>query len=292
MDIRVLRHFIAVVQEEGISAAADVLRMSQPALSRQMKELEEGLGVQLFVRGNRGRSISLTKEGRVFYRRARQIIELADRARAEVHMHDEVEGVVHITAAETAAMNYVGRAAALTRTRYPRVSFDLHDDNGPNNIERLNNGLADFAVVIQPTDMTRFDHLSLPQEDRLGIGMRADDPLAACSGITNERLKDMPLIVSAGTLERRDLSGWYALPTPLNIVGTMNLPFNASCFVRNGFGYMLTLDHLIEEEPGSGLVWRPLEPPLGIRVSIVWRKDRELSRASQAFLQQLRVIVL
>lgn len=292
MDIRVLRHFIAVVQEEGISAAADVLRMSQPALSRQMKELEEGLGVQLFVRGSRGRSISLTKEGRVFYRRARQIIELADRARAEVHMHDEVEGVVHITAAETAAMNYVGRAAALTRTRYPRVSFDLHDDNGPNNIERLNNGLADFAVVIQPTDMTRFDHLSLPQEDRLGIGMRADDPLAACSGITNERLKDMPLIVSAGTLERRDLSGWYALPTPLNIVGTMNLPFNASCFVRNGFGYMLTLDHLIEEEPGSGLVWRPLEPPLGIRVSIVWRKDRELSRASQAFLQQLRVIVL
>lgn len=292
MDIRVLRHFVAVVQEEGISAAADVLRMSQPALSRQMKELEEELGVQLFVRGNRGRSISLTKEGRVFYRRARQIIELADRARAEVHMHDEVEGTVHITAAETSAMNHVGRAAAQTRMLYPRVNFDLHDDNGPNNVERLNNGLADFAVVVQPTDMTRFDHLALPGEDQLGVGMRADDPLAAAVGITNEQLKDMPLLVSSGTLERRDLSGWYALPTPLNIVGMMNLPFNASCFVRSGFGYMLTLDHLIEEDPESGLIWKPLDPPLGIHVSIVWRKDRELSRAAQAFLQQLRAIVL
>lgn len=292
MDIRLLRHFVAVVQEEGISAAADALRMSQPALSRQMKELEGDLGVRLFERGNRGRTIMLTKEGRVFYRRARQIIELADRARAEVHMHDEVDGIVHITAAQTSAMDYVGRAAAQTRLLYPHVSFDLHDDNGPNNVERLNNGLADFAVVVQPTDMTRFDHLALPGQDRLGVGMRADDPLADCDGVTNELLKDMPLIVSSGTFERRDLSGWYASPTPLNIVGTMNLPFNASCFVREGFGYILTLDHLIGEGDDSRLVWKPLEPELRIHVSIVWRKDRELSRASQAFLRQLRAIVL
>ena len=131
MDIRTLRHFVAVVQEEGISAAADVLRMSQPALSRQMKELENELGVTLFERGNRGRSISLTKEGRVFYRRARQIIELADRARAEVHMHDEIAGTIHITAAESNLMNIVALAIALeldmsaTQDLLARAGFTL-----------------------------------------------------------------------------------------------------------------------------------------------------------------------
>lgn len=102
--------------------------MSQPALSRQMKELENELGVTLFERGNRGRSISLTKEGRVFYRRARQIIELADRARAEVHMHDEIAGTIHITAAESNLMNIVALAIAQTRLLYPRITFDIHDE--------------------------------------------------------------------------------------------------------------------------------------------------------------------
>lgn len=215
MDIRTLRHFVAVVQEEGISAAADVLRMSQPALSRQMKELENELGVTLFERGNRGRSISLTKEGRVFYRRARQIIELADRARAEVHMHDEIAGTIHITAAESNLMNIVALAIAQTRLLYPRITFDIHDDNGPNNVERLNNGIADFAVIMQPIDMTRFDHLSLPGANPLGIGMRADDPIAANETITNELIRDMPLITSTGANQRRDLSGWLTQGTTL-----------------------------------------------------------------------------
>ena len=270
MDIRTLRHFVAVVQEEGISAAADVLRMSQPALSRQMKELENELGVTLFERGNRGRSISLTKEGRVFYRRARQIIELADRARAEVHMHDEIAGTIHITAAESNLMNIVALAIAQTRLLYPRITFDIHDDNGPNNVERLNNGIADFAVIMQPIDMTRFDHLSLPGANPLGIGMRADDPIAANETITNELTQG----------------------TTLNIVSHVNLSYNAACLVRNGVGYMLTVNDLTEfSDPEHDLVWRPLDPPLDIRLSVIWRKDRDLSRVCQLFLQQLRTVI-
>ena len=269
MDIRTLRHFVAVVQEEGISAAADVLRMSQPALSRQMKELENELGVTLFERGNRGRSISLTKEGRVFYRRARQIIELADRARAEVHMHDEIAGTIHITAAESNLMNIVALAIAQTRLLYPRITFDIHDDNGPNNVERLNNGIADFAVIMQPIDMTRFDHLSLPGANR-----------------------DMPLITSTGANQRRDLSGWLTQGTTLNIVSHVNLAYNAACLVRNGVGYMLTVNDLTEfSDPEHDLVWRPLDPPLDIRLSVIWRKDRDLSRVCQLFLQQLRTVI-
>lgn len=292
MDIRTLRHFVAVVQEEGISAAADVLRMSQPALSRQMKELENELGVTLFERGNRGRSISLTREGQVFYRRAWQIIELADRARAEVHLHDEIAGTIHITAAESNLMNIVALAIAQTRLLYPRITFDIHDDNGPNNVERLNNGIADFAVIMQPIDMTRFDHLSLPGANPLGIGMRADDPIAANEAITNELIRDMPLITSTGANQRRDLSGWLTQGTTLNIVSHVNLAYNAACLVRNGVGYMLTVNDLTEfSDPEHDLVWRPLDPPLDIRLSVIWRKDRDLSRVCQLFLQQLRTVI-
>ena len=84
MEIRTLRHFIAVVQEEGVTAAADVLRISQPALSRQIRDLEEEMGATLFVRGNRGRTMELTHEGRLLYRRACEIVELADRTRSEI----------------------------------------------------------------------------------------------------------------------------------------------------------------------------------------------------------------
>lgn len=294
MDIRSLREFITVVQEEGISAASDVLRISQPALSRRMKELEKELDTTLFARGNRGRTISLTEEGRLFYRRAQEIVELADRARDEMHQHAELEGTIHIAAAQSSVMRYIGRAATRIRIRYPRILFDMHDGNGLDNTERLNNGLADFGVLIEPIDMSKFDHLPLPGGDSFGILMRADDALASCERITPQQLETLPLVVSKGSIARRDLSGWYSGEGRhhLNIIGTMNLIYNMSCFVREGYGYALTNGGLIDTSEQSGLVYRPLDPPLTTRLSIAWRKDRELPAIAQVFLDQLREVVV
>ena len=145
---------------------------------------------------------------------------------------------------------------------------------------------------MQPIDMTRFDHLSLPGANPLGIGMRADDPIAANETITNELIRDMPLITSTGANQRRDLSGWLTQGTTLNIVSHVNLAYNAACLVRNGVGYMLTVNDLTEfSDPEHDLVWRPLDPPLDIRLSVIWRKDRDLSRVCQLFLQQLRTVI-
>lgn len=293
MNINVLRHFIAVVQEQGISAAADVLQMSQPALSRQIRELEEDLGVTLFARGNRGRAIELTPEGVTFYRRAREIVELADRARAEVHRRAPLEDVVHIAAAQSNVMTLVGRAATRTRIAHPNITFALHDDHTPNNVERLNNGLADFAVLVQPTDLSRFDYAALPGGDHLGILMREDDPLAQSAAITQKVLPTLPLIVARGSIERRDLSGWLigGSRQDINIIGTMNLLYNAACFVREGYGYALTPEGLVDEEPGSGLTFRPLDPPLQLHLCVAWRNDRDLSAPARAFLHEMRAVI-
>ncbi|RYQ64024.1 LysR family transcriptional regulator [Bifidobacterium pseudolongum] len=293
MDIHVLRDFIVIVQERGISAAADVLRISQPALSRQMRDLESELGVTLFIRGNRGRTIELTAEGRVFYRRAREIVELADRAQAEMHRRAPVEGVVHIAAAQSHVMRVVGRAAARTRARHPDITLELQDGYGADNLERLSNGLADFGVLVQPVDMSWFDHLPLPGGDVMGVLMREGDPLEAHESITAEALDGLPLIMPRGAITRRDLSGWFvgAQRRMPHVIGTMNLLYNSACFVHAGYGYALCPDGLVDTSAGSGLTFRPLVPTLTTRLSIAWRRGRDLPVPAQVFLDELRAVI-
>lgn len=294
MDIQTLRDFVSVVQEEGISAAADVLHISQPTLSRRIADLEKQLSVQLFRRGNRAHGIELTAEGIMFYRRAQEIVELADRAQEEIHRRARIEGPVHIAAAQSSVMEIVGRAATRTRMLHPGVTFKLHDDYGANNTERLDNGLADFAVLVQPMDMGHYDHLTLPGGEAMGVVMRADDPLASRTSITPDILQELPLMVPRGSLERRDISGWSMQgmqAKPYDIIGTMNLSYNASCFVRAGFGYELCLEGTADTSEGSGLAFRPLEPELHVRLNIAWRRGRTLSAPAEAFLNELRKVV-
>ena len=247
MEIKILRNFIAVVQEEGVTAASDVLRISQPALSRQIKDLEEEMGATLFVRGNRGRALELTHEGQLLYRRAREIVELADRTKSEIASGEEIEGDVHIAAAQSSVMDVLAKAAVHVRELHPGIRVQLHDDYGENIVERLNNGLADFGVLVQPTDMGRYDHFPLPGGDQMGVLMRSDDPLVAKDGIRAEDLQGLPMIVPKGALVRRDLSGWYGADLrPYHIVGTMNLAYNASRFVRAGYGYAMSLGGLVD----------------------------------------------
>ena len=292
MEIKVLRHFIAVVQEEGVTAAAEVLRISQPALSRQIKDLEGEMGATLFVRGNRGRALELTHEGQLLYRRACEIVELADRTRSEIASGEQVEGDVHVAAAQTAVMDVLAKAAVHVRELHPGVRIQLHDDYGENIMERLNNGLADFGVLVQPADMSRYDHLPLPGGDRMGLIMRPDHPLAARSGVKPADLQGLPLIVPKGALARRDLSGWYSGSLrPFDIVGTMNLTYNASRFVRAGYGCALSLEGLVDTGEGSGLTFRPLEPTLRASLSMAWKKSQPLTPAARAFLDCVREVV-
>lgn len=291
MEIRVLRNFIAVVQEEGVTAAADVLRISQPALSRQIKDLEEEMGATLFVRGNRGRSLELTHEGQLLYRRACEIVELADRTKSEIASGEDIEGDVHVAAAQSAVMDVLAKAAVHVRELHPGVRVQLHDDYGENIVERLNNGLADFGVLVQPTDMSRYDHLPLPGGDCMGLLMRSDHPLASHDGVTPEDLQGLPLIVPKGALARRDLSGWYSDNLrPFDVVGTMNLTYNASRFVRAGYGCALSLEGLVDTGEGSGLVFRPLDPMMHISLSMAWKKNQPLTPAARAFLTCVREV--
>ncbi|NEG89427.1 LysR family transcriptional regulator [Bifidobacterium aerophilum] len=291
MDTQALRHFTVVVQEGGIGAAADVLRMNQPTLSRQIGALEREVGATLLIRRARGQRLELTDAGKLLYRRAQEIVALADRLESELRT-DVVAGDIHIAAAQVRSMGTVAEAAVATRRAHPGIRFHLDDENGPTAIERLENGLADFAVLIQSVDMSRYEHIDLPGEDPCGLLMREDHPLAAKERITRADLRNVPLIVSSGSIVRGELSGWM---TPVAqsrmVVGTSNLIYNASLFVRAGYGCAVTLAGLVDTSPGSGLCFRPLDPPTSLRCSLAWKRGQPLTRAAQAFLECLREVI-
>ena len=187
MDIRVLRYFLAVTREESISGAAESLHMTQPTLSRQLMDLEEEIGKKLLIRGNR--RITLTEEGMLLRKRATEILDLVDKTEAELMAPDEaVGGDIYIGGGETDAMRLIARIATDLQKSCPQIRYHLFSGNADDVAERLDKGLLDFGILIEPADMKKYDYIRLPATDTWGLLMPKDCPLASHSVIRPEDL--------------------------------------------------------------------------------------------------------
>lgn len=288
MDIRVLRYFLMVAQEESFSRAAERLFLSQPTLSRQIHELEEELGVTLLKRTNR--NVVLTSEGQRLRKRAQEIVELADKTRQEFAVPaGEVAGDIYIGGGETHVMRYIAQTAVALRREYPDIRFHLHSGNADDVLERLDKGLLDFGVVIEPTDLLKYDFLRLPGHDIWGLLMRRDDLLAQKAFITPADLHHTPLLISRQSHVLRDFSGWLGQNADtLQIIGTYNLLFNAAVMVEQGLGCALALDHLVSTMDVQPLCFRPLSPTSRVALNLVYKKQQAFSPAAEAFLQKIK----
>ncbi len=287
MELRVLRYFLAVAREQTISGAAEALHVTQPTLSRQLKELEEELGKKLFIRGNR--KVTLTEEGIFLRNRAQEIIDLADKTEADFAASDEIiSGDIYIGGGETDAMRLIAKAVKNLQQDYPHINYHLFSGNGDDVAERLDKGLLDFGILIEPADITKYDYLRLPAVDTWGVLMRKNSPLAELDNIKPENLMELPLLCSRQTLVRNEISGWLGDDyEKLNIVMSYNLVYNAALMVEEGVGYALCLDRLVNTTGDSNLCFRPLEPPLRSSLNIVWKKYQVFSKAAEKFLMYL-----
>ena len=288
MDIRVLQYFLAVAREENITAAAESLHMTQPPLSRQLKELEEELGKTLFIRGKR--KITLTEEGIILRKRAEEMVELLEKTKAEIHSANEnINGDIYIGGAETDAVRLLLQTIKRLRQNHPSIFFHFSSGNAEDIEERLDRGLLDFGIFIEPTDMKKYDFMKLPAIDTWGVLMRKDDPLAAKEHITPTDLLDLPLIFTNQKMASNEFAGWTGGTfAKLNIIATYNLPYTASLMVEEGIGYALTLDKIIQTTPDCPLCFRPLQPKLEVGINIGWKKYQVFSKAAAAFLNQLQ----
>lgn len=291
MELRVLRYFLAVAAEENITEAAQRLHITQPTLSRQMMELEEELGVRLFVRGRRSRTITLTEAGIFLRKRAEEIVLLADKTEA-AFAASGVAGDVYVAAGETDAVRLLVRAARLLREQNPHIRCHVFSGDGATVEERLEKGLADFGVLLGPFDPARFDCLTLPVKDTWGVLTRRDSSLAEGESVRAEDLWDKPLILSRQVTSGSQLFRWLKKePAELNVAAYYNLAYNSSLMAAEGLGCALILDKLIHLSGDSELCFRPLEPRLEIEVHLVWKKHQVFSKAAELFLAQLRKII-
>lgn len=288
MEFRVLQYFLAIAREETISKAAESLHITQPTLSRQMKELEEQLGKQLFIRGNR--KINLTEEGILLRQRAEEIISLVEKTESEImHSDTTISGDIYIGSGETEGMRILAKVIDTCHKEYPKIKFHLYSGNSQDVVEKIENGLIDFGVLIEPADISKYDFIKIPVKDKWGVLMRKDSPIASLKSITADTLKKLPLICSSQEIVKNEISGWLNDDyNKLNIVATYNLIYNASLLVEEGSGYALGLDKLINTSGNSKLCFIPLEPKLEVGLTLIWKKYHLFSKATSYFLNQLR----
>lgn len=288
MELRVLRYFLAVAQEESISGAAEYLHLTQPTLSRQLMDLENELGKKLFIRGSR--KVSLTEDGILLRKRASEIVELVEKTESEFWGTEEaIAGDIYIGGGESDAMRLIARTARELQLSYPNIHYHLFSGNAHDVCERLDRGCLDFGILLDPGDLKRYDYISLPVTDVWGVLMRKDSPLAEKEALHPEDLLDKPLLLSRQSIGKDRLSTWFGQAyTSLNVTATYNLIYNASLMVEEGLGYALALDHLVNTAGDSQLCFRPLEPRLEVQLYVVWKKFQIFSKAAARFLTVLQ----
>lgn len=291
MELRVLKYFLAVAREGSITGAANSLHLTQPTLSRQLQELENELKQKLLVRGKY--KVTLTSEGMILRKRAQEIVDLVDKTEAEFQaISDTISGDIYIGGGETDSMKYIAKIIKDIQEQYPEVKFHIYSGNAEDVTEKLDRGLLDFGVLIQPIDLSKYDYITLPEKDVWGVIMRNDNPLSKKDFITLNDVLNMPILAS------RQMSPKYSKDSgfldwfgdkyeKLKIAATYNLLYNAAIMVKAGVGNAISLDKLANTSQESDLCFRPLFPRLESGLDIAWKKYQVFSPAAKLFLDKL-----
>lgn len=273
MEIRLLRYFWTVAQEGNITKAAKVLKITQPTLSRQIKELEEQIGVALFRREKK--QLILTQEGRFLKERAEEILTLNDQLEQAFidQKQQQLTGTFSIGCVEADNSDTVAMMIEELIRDYPQVHFDLVTDTSEDIIDRLEKGLLDLAVLLEPVVLENFEQLRLPREETWGFLVSKELFIARQNAITPEHLRGLPILSSKRSEVQQLLADWAGLPLQeLNIVGNFNLSFNVLPLVENKVGAAFSIEGAVSNRQSTDLVFLPLEPPVKSNCRLVWKK--------------------
>lgn len=290
MELRTLRYFLAAAQEENITKAADILHVTQPTLSRQMMDLERELGVTLMLRGKNG--LTLTDDGIFFRQRAQEIVELADRLeKSFVERQNNISGMVVIGASETVGSQTLARLIKEFSRKYPAVQFTLYNETVDNIKDRLDKGLVDIGLLLEPVDVTKFDYVRLSQQDTWGLLVRDDHPLTEKESLTADDVAPYPLILPLRDNIRVEIIHWLGRDEKeLTIPLFYTLLSNAALMVAEGLGCAFCMDGALAIRSDPRLRFIPLEPRRVTHSVLVWKKNKIFSPATSLFIQEINLL--
>ncbi|MEH2949894.1 LysR family transcriptional regulator [Sporofaciens sp. JLR.KK001] len=286
MEFRVLKYFLMVAREENITKAAALLHLTQPTLSRQLMQLEAELGVKLFHRSKH--SIILTEDGMLLKRRAQEIVSLSDKTVQELsHKEDVLSGEIAIGCGETKNMLFLSEQIKKFRQKYPLVQFSIHSAIADDIKERIEKGVLDIGLLMEPVDVGKYEFIRMPQKEKWGILVRKDSELAVKESINPKDLTNVPLIMVKRELVKSELASWFGdYYEGLQIAATYNLILNAASMVERGVGVALCFD--LGAAFYEDLCFIPLAPTLETGSVLVWKKNQTLGSATSQFMRYLK----
>ena len=287
MEIRTLRYFLAVAKEENMTRAAELLHVTQPTLSKQLKSLEDELGKKLFTRHSF--SITLTEEGRLLRDRAEDLITMADKISNEFTSMDDITGgEIYLGLAESSHISYLAKAIKKLKEKYPDLHYNIISGDTEQVIDKLNKGILDFAVLAEDPDPIKYEHIPFPEADIWGLIIPKGDPLSNKTSIRAKDLIGLPLLCSGQAWEN-EIPKWAGDDfDKLRLEGSFKLSYNGGIFTEAGLGYLLTFDKILNTSESGRLCFRPLYPKLETRLYLVWKKDQTFSPIADRFLKQIR----
>ncbi len=292
MEIRVLKYFLTVARVGSITGAANYLHLTQPTLSRQLQDLERELGQKLLIRTNH--NVTLTPEGMILRKRAEEILNMVEKTQSEFSsLKHDIAGEVHIGSGETNTIKSVASLIKEIRNTHSNIVFNMYSGIHEDVVERIDNGLLDFGIVILPVDLSKYNVINLPDKDEWGVIMRKDSKLARKDFITFEDMEKVPLILSRKIFRKptpdNEFFRWFnEKKEKLDIAATYTLFYNGAILVEQGVGYMFTLNNLANTSKDSNLCFRPLKANLKASWGLILKKYQVFSPAAKLFVERMQ----
>ena len=283
MEIRTLKYFLEIANEENLTRAAEKLHITQPTLSRQIAGLEQEIGRKLYTRESYG--IRLTEEGRLLKKRAQEILELEAKTLTEL-TGTNIHGTIYIGAGETAGVKHISKVLRDLRRDYPEINYRMISGDAEDISDKLSKGLIDFGLFVGKVNLKDYEYINLPDADKWGVIIRRDDELSMKEFIAPDDLKGRELLFSHQAKSHGEFSEWLGYNmNELDIIGTHNLAYNASVMVREGLGILITIEGIVNATEETGLKFIPLRPEIKAELVLAWKKSAVFSKAAQKFLE-------
>jgi DNA-binding transcriptional LysR family regulator len=282
MELRVLNYFLAIAREENFTKAAQQLHVTQPTLSRQIAQLEEELGVELFVRSNH--NIILTEDGMILKRRAQEILSLADKTKRDFLNKDkDLEGTISIGSGEFRSTKYLAKIISEFRKKYPNVKYEIYSGNANNIRDYIERGLLDVGLMLEPIDVHKYNFINMPNNEQWGVFVPNDSSLSKKTNISPEDLVGMSIITATGDFNQSRIGKWLGnYKDQVEIVVTANLPYNEAVLTQENIGIMLSINlNCIYEK----LKFIPLFPALEASTALAWKEEQIFSEPTSSFIE-------
>lgn len=281
MELRVLHYFLAVAREENFTKAANMLHVTQPTLSRQIADLEQELGVKLFVRSNH--NIILTEDGMILKRRAQEILSLADKTKRDFLQKDEApSGTISIGSGEFRSTEYLAKIIAEFRRKYPNVNYEIYSGNANNIRDYIERGFLDIGLMSEPVDMRKYNFVNMPVKEQWGVFVPSGSELSEREYVRPEDLAGMSVVTATGDFNQSRIGKWLGdYKERVNIAATANLPYNEAVLAKENIGVMLSINLNCTY---NDLRFIPLQPVLELSTVLGWKKEQIFSATTSAFI--------